>query len=452
MEIKINPAWPVSDIGGKPNQEDRIYPYKEYLKNGLPADTRCFVLCDGMGGHEHGEVAAEIVSHTLQPALTKSATTPDVMTVDRFNKALRVTYAELDKMPVSEGKRPGTTMTCVYLAENGVFVAHIGDSRIYQVRPGAGIVFRTVDHSLVNELVKAGEITEEEAAHHPRRNIITRAMQPGLETPFNAETQVITDVKAGDYFFMCSDGVLENLTDEKLVEILSKDITDKEKLDEIFVVCFGRTRDNFSAVLIPIASVTGKPLATPAPESIKPLPANVVTPASVSVKPRPEVTPTQTAKPRKSSKVIILVVTTLIIIAAIAAAAYFIGFKTGSDESKTAIKSESSKTNESKSDAKTKPEFRIPVKGHEDEADDDTDDDDDDVKKNKNSDLEDLAEAVEDAGKDKEQNQNTGNDKVESSPLGAVSATKLTEKLKDGKNEKAESGDRKKPTKPVKHR
>lgn len=256
----------MNEIGGKDNQEDCLYPYKGVLTNsGLPTTIRCFVLCDGMGGHENGEVAAGIVSSTLQPAMLESAGSPDIMTVDRFETALKKTYTELDKMDVAHGKRPGTTMTCVYFAENGVFVAHIGDSRIYQVRPGKGIIFRTSDHSLVNELVKAGEITEEEAAHHPRRNVILRAMQPGLEVPYNADTAVLTDVQAGDYFFMCSDGVLENLTDQMLVDILSKNISDIDKNNEIFNLCLGRTRDNFSSILIPVVSVSGKALPTPAP-------------------------------------------------------------------------------------------------------------------------------------------------------------------------------------------
>lgn len=80
----------------------------------------------------------------------------------------------------------GTTLTFLCLHTNGATVAHIGDSRVYQLRPAskkspARIVFRTQDHSLVNDLVKIGEITEEEAKHHPQKNVITRAMQPCQE-------------------------------------------------------------------------------------------------------------------------------------------------------------------------------------------------------------------------------------------------------------------------------
>lgn len=261
MNYKIYRPLAFSEQGRKPNQEDRIFPDIDKLN----VEDRCFVLCDGMGGHEHGEVAAEIVATTLQPELLGEKGSPDLMTVERFKKALAKTYTELDKMPVDDGKRPGTTMTALYLAENGAFVAHIGDSRVYQLRPRQGVVFRTSDHSLVNELFKAGELTEEEARNYPRKNIITRAMQPCLEVPYKADTSILTDVRPGDFFFMCTDGILENITDEKLVAILSKDDSDQDKLNAIFNECYTKTRDNFTCILVHIEDVTGDPLPTPEP-------------------------------------------------------------------------------------------------------------------------------------------------------------------------------------------
>lgn len=255
MEIILGVPGAFSEQGQKSNQEDRYMPPRPQM-----AESKCFVLCDGMGGHEHGEVAAEIVSKSLYGFMTKGAPASgeDIMTEERFSEALALTNSELDKMPVTEGKRPGTTMTCLYFAENGVFGAHIGDSRIYQVRPGQGILFRSRDHSLVNDLLRAGELTEEEARTFPRKNVITRAMQPGLDRPFRADTTLLTDVKAGDYFFMCCDGILEQLTDEQLVKILEDSaLTEKEKLDAIYDTCFGRTRDNFTCILIPVKEVVG---------------------------------------------------------------------------------------------------------------------------------------------------------------------------------------------------
>ncbi len=254
MNFILNQPGTFSEQGQKSNQEDRIAP----SRTAMTPSTRCFVLCDGMGGHENGEVAAEIVSQSLYQALTSAATVPDRMSDDRFKEALAKAYAALDKMPVGEGKRPGTTMTCLYFAENGVLAAHIGDSRIYQIRPGQGIIFKTRDHSLVNDLIRAGELTEEEAVNYPHKNVITRAMQPGLDRPYRADITMLTDVRPGDYFFMCSDGILEQLSDKRLTEIVEEKNTVSDKIQEIFDVCFNKTRDNFTCILIPVDKVEGQ--------------------------------------------------------------------------------------------------------------------------------------------------------------------------------------------------
>lgn len=256
MIIKIGQPLAFSEIGRKDQQEDRIYPTIEQLGK----DDRCFVLCDGMGGHEKGEVAAAIVSETLYKSLTANPPARDVADKQWFDRSLNAAYDALDKMECGSERKPGTTMTCVYLAANGALCAHIGDSRIYVVRPGKGIIYRSEDHSLVNQLVKIGEITPEEAAHHPRRNVILRAMQPGLgKERYAADVVLVNDVKAGDYFFLCCDGILEQLSDEKLCEIISADTTPDEKLAAIYDVCFGKTRDNFTCILVPVAEVEGAP-------------------------------------------------------------------------------------------------------------------------------------------------------------------------------------------------
>lgn len=263
MKITLNKPLTFTEIGRKDNQEDRIYPPMSKLST----MTTCFVLCDGMGGHENGEVAAEIVASNLQPRLMEGKTEPDIITVKRFNTALIQTYKKLDEMPVTSGKIPGTTMTCLYIAENAVLAAHIGDSRIYQIRPGEGIIFKSRDHSLVNDLLRAGEITEEEAETFPRKNVITRAMQPRLERPYRADVALLTDVKGGDFFFMCSDGIIETVKDDKLNAILSDtNISDDEKLNAIYDICYGNTRDNYTCILIPVAEVSGEPLPTPEEE------------------------------------------------------------------------------------------------------------------------------------------------------------------------------------------
>ena len=255
MIIKIGQPYAFTEQGQKDQQEDRIYPSVEQL---CPSD-KCFVLCDGMGGHEKGEVAASIVSKTLYENLTANPPADDIASKAWFDQSLSKSYDALDKMDSEAIRRPGTTMTCVYLAANGALCAHIGDSRIYLIRPGEGIIFRTQDHSLVNQLVQIGEITPAEAEHHPKRNVITRAMQPKLERRYPADVSILTDVKAGDYFFLCCDGILEQLSDARLTEIISANTDSKQKLADIYDICFGKTRDNFTCILVPVTDVEGVP-------------------------------------------------------------------------------------------------------------------------------------------------------------------------------------------------
>lgn len=255
MYIVIRQPLAFSYIGQKDNQEDCIFPLIEEIH----AKHRYFILCDGMGGHDNGEVASVTVCNALSEYF-KRYEHEGLMTIEIFNAALRYAYDELDKKDTGSMKKMGTTMACLYFHKNGYLVAHIGDSRIYHIRPKSGIIYQSSDHSLVNDLLRAGELTEEEAINFPKKNVITRAMQPNLERRHKADVFSFSDIQEGDYFFMCSDGVLEQLTNDKLYEILSnKKLTDADKLEAIKQVCEGKTKDNYSCYLIPIAHVEAEP-------------------------------------------------------------------------------------------------------------------------------------------------------------------------------------------------
>jgi len=105
---------------------------------------------------------------------------------------------------------------------------------------------------LVNKLIDNGIITEEEAKNHPQRNVITRAIQGNSIKLSKADIHVISDTQHGDYFFLCSDGILEGINSGDLVRILSSKNTDKNKINEIKKRCEIRSKDNFTAILVPI--------------------------------------------------------------------------------------------------------------------------------------------------------------------------------------------------------
>lgn len=258
MKITIRKPLGYSQIGRKDQQEDAVWP----LFSDVSADNPCIVLCDGVGGSEHGEVASQTSSKVIGEYLTAVAKSQPVVTEADVNAAVNLAYDELEKID-TESSEDGTismatTLTCVCLHEEGILAAHMGDSRIYQIRPGVGLLYQSSDHSLVNALLQAGELTIEEAKTFPRKNVITKAIQPHGNKRFNAEVLQLTDVKAGDYLFLCCDGVLEQLTNERLVEILSMSCPDEEKIQLLEAESTDKTRDNYTAYLIPIDNVEGE--------------------------------------------------------------------------------------------------------------------------------------------------------------------------------------------------
>lgn len=255
MKFKIK-AYSLQELGQRANQEDSLFPA---LGKSTPND-RLFVLCDGMGGHEKGEVASATVCETISRVILSTWHPDEALSDELFQQALGSVFDALDAKDNGEERKMGTTLTFLCLHAKGATVAHIGDSRIYQLRPASKnspsqIVFRTQDHSLVNDLVKIGEITEEEAKHHPQKNVITRAMQPCQEHRAKADIVHLTDIKPGDYFFMCSDGMLEQSTDDNILNIITKpNATDKQKLEMLRNVT-EENKDNHTAHLIYIDKV-----------------------------------------------------------------------------------------------------------------------------------------------------------------------------------------------------
>ena len=252
MVIRIRQPLSYSRMGKRDNQEDCIYPPEGQASS----RNRFFILCDGMGGHNNGEVASNIVCETLGKFFESQPLEKGFLTDDLFKQGLSEAYDALDKQDDGAFRKMGTTLTFIYLHRGGCVAAHLGDSRIYHVRPGKGLAYQSADHTLVNDLLKIGEITPEEAINHPQKNIITRAMQPHLEQRYRAEIHQLTDIQPGDYFFLCSDGVLEQLTNEQLVAVLSDaTLSDGQKIKALEEISLNKTKDNFSAYLIPVAQV-----------------------------------------------------------------------------------------------------------------------------------------------------------------------------------------------------
>ncbi len=178
------------------------------------AQPPLFVVADGMGGARAGEVASRIAVEMFEAGLP-----PDGPPESRLTAVVKDANREIHERSRSERELDGmgTTLTAAYLDADSVAIAHVGDSRAYLFRDGQ-LSRLTEDHSLVDELVKAGKLTEEQAAEHPQRSIITRALGP--------EPDVLVDTwrypaRAGDVFLLCSDGLTSMIPETQIAELLA---------------------------------------------------------------------------------------------------------------------------------------------------------------------------------------------------------------------------------------
>lgn len=252
-------AYSIWEQGPREKQEDSIYP----KHNELVDTDRLFILCDGMGGHSAGEIASSTVCSAMSGYILSQITeSEDNFSDEDFKAALNEAYDALDKKDNGAAKKMGTTLTFLKLHDAGCTIAHIGDSRVYHIRPGKSaedtkILFQTEDHSLVNDLVKIGELTREEAKHSKQKNVITRAMQPCMERRSKADLYHSEDIMPGDYFMLCSDGILEQMEDDNIKYIFSAKGGDISNKIDILIKATAHNHDNHSAILVNITNVEG---------------------------------------------------------------------------------------------------------------------------------------------------------------------------------------------------
>lgn len=254
MKITLGQAYSFCQIGKRDNQEDSRYPDVDVAGN----LQRFYVVCDGVGGCEKGELASHIVCSSFASSLEGFDFTKDFSNT-LFRRALDKAYDAIDKQSKGSAKDMATTLTFVCFHGEGCTIAHIGDSRVYLIRPDEGILYRTDDHSLVNSMVHNGVITPEEVKEHPQQHIITRCMESVASDESRCQATVIRwrDLKAGDCVFLCTDGVLHCLTDEELVEIISNPLLSSEEKTESISDRCKNSPDNNTAWYIPIEAVEG---------------------------------------------------------------------------------------------------------------------------------------------------------------------------------------------------
>lgn len=251
MQIILSPALSFHQLGARSNQEDARYPDSDRPT----PDNRTFVVCDGVGGADKGEVASHTIAGAIGSAMHNFDAADQVFTDEDFAAVLDHACNALALSNRGANTGMATTLTFAHFHRGGIYTAHIGDSRIYHIRPGAGVIYRTSDHSLVVSMVHGGQLTPEQAIDHPKSNIITRCLGGrDIHNRPAAYCYNITDVLAGDYILLCSDGVLHCIDDEGLAELMSSARSDEEKIATLAALSAGSS-DNNTTILIPIGDV-----------------------------------------------------------------------------------------------------------------------------------------------------------------------------------------------------
>ncbi len=172
-----------------------------------------FVVADGMGGAQAGEVASRIAIEAFERGLPDDGS-PEERLATRVRDANHQIYERSRADRQRAGM--GTTLTAAYVDDAHVAIAHVGDSRAYLFRDGT-LQRLTQDHSLVDELVRRGKLTEEQAAEHPQRSIITRALGPEPDVEVDTWTY---PARAGDVILLCSDGLTSMISEERVRAVL----------------------------------------------------------------------------------------------------------------------------------------------------------------------------------------------------------------------------------------
>ncbi len=184
-------------------------------EDSLLARTPLFVVADGMGGAQAGEVASRTAVEVFRGGLGEDASSdPEGSLVARAQEA-NTRIHELSQANAEQAGM-GTTLTAAYVGAEEVSVAHVGDSRAYCLRDGE-LLRLTDDHSLVDELLRQGKLTPEEAEDHPQRSIITRALGPEPEVEVDTRTH---RARAGDVYLLCSDGLTTMIAEADVGAIL----------------------------------------------------------------------------------------------------------------------------------------------------------------------------------------------------------------------------------------
>ena len=232
----------ISDRGlsdKRPQNEDS---YLEMSAHGI------YAVADGVGGAQAGDVASQMAVEILNEAFVNRKNGQDAEDVMRAaalqaNSAIHQMSQEIPQLSTM-----ATTLVALHVSDNVATIGHVGDSRLYRFVPGRDIIQETDDHSVVAEEVRAGRMTAEQAANHPAKNVISRAL--GAESTVDIDLKTVM-FSPGTTFLLCSDGVTRHIDDSELEDLLASTEDPQDICERIKALCYERgAEDNLTAVIV----------------------------------------------------------------------------------------------------------------------------------------------------------------------------------------------------------
>jgi protein phosphatase len=218
----------------------------------IPPTFGMFLVADGMGGHRAGEVASAISVRTVARHITESIilelfANGTENSNAQLEELLRDALEDANRMVVEKVPGGGTTLTCAVIVDSEIFIGHVGDSRAYVITPRGSTVL-TRDHSLVERLRELGQLSHEEAAIHPQRNVLYRAIGQGANLEVDTARH---PVPKGGFLLLCSDGLWGEVSDARIEAIVTSAENPQSACDDLVRAANAAGGpDNITAVLV----------------------------------------------------------------------------------------------------------------------------------------------------------------------------------------------------------
>ena len=249
VELRVRPSVTVAaktDLGRvRENNEDKLEFFLPTTDDELASRGMIFIVCDGMGGHEAGQIASELACKTFidvyrnHPSESpEEAARSAVLSANRF--VLDVSRA------VPNRKGMGTTLSALLIIQDKAVIAQVGDSRVYRLRDGE-FMQMTNDHTWVEETIAMGTMTREEAEAHPYKHVLTRAIGTEQDVKVDIFSE---DVEEGDVYLICSDGLTGHVSDDEMRRGLSELGPAEAAWELVGKALVGGGRDNTTVIIV----------------------------------------------------------------------------------------------------------------------------------------------------------------------------------------------------------